>query len=398
VDLSIFIFLASGIFLGWSLGANHLANVFGTAIATRMVSFRAAAFICSVFVVLGAVVSGAGPTQTLGKLGAVDTLAGAFMVALAAGLSVFWMTRAGLPVSTTQAIIGGIVGWNLFSATATDAVALTKIMTSWAAGPVLAAFVAMGLYMLVQRLFRRSNVHLLRVDAYTRLGLIFAGALGAYSLGANNIANVVGVFLPVSPFNDLSVGGIINLSSAQQLFLLGGIAIAVGVYTYSQKVVHTVGADLLRLSPAAAFVVVMAHSLVLMAFTSQELESLLITLGVPTIPLVPISSSEVAVGAVIGIGLLQGGAGIRWRVLGKIGMGWVLTPVIAAFVSFGGLFFLQNVFQQEVYREAGYGVSGQARSARAIGEGPVLPGRDSVVPRAPAAAAHSQGTGKIGPP
>jgi PiT family inorganic phosphate transporter len=241
-------------------------------------------------------------------------------------------------------------------------------------------------------------VHLLRVDAYTRLGLIFAGALGAYSLGANNIANVVGVFLPVSPFNDLSVGGIINLSSAQQLFLLGGIAIAVGVYTYSQKVVHTVGADLLRLSPAAAFVVVMAHSLVLMAFTSQELESLLITLGVPTIPLVPISSSEVAVGAVIGIGLLQGGAGIRWRVLGKIGMGWVLTPVIAAFVSFGGLFFLQNVFQQEVYREAGYGVSGQARSARAIGEGPVLPGRDSVVPRAPAAAAHSQGTGKIGPP
>ena len=84
MDLSLFIFLASGMFLGWSLGANHLANVFGTAVGTRMVSFRSAAFICSVFVILGAVVSGAGPTQTLGKLGAVNTLAGAFMVALAA--------------------------------------------------------------------------------------------------------------------------------------------------------------------------------------------------------------------------------------------------------------------------------------------------------------------------
>ena len=355
MDLSIFIFLASGMFLGWSLGANHLANVFGTAVGTRMVSFRSAAFICSVFVILGAVVSGAGPTQTLGKLGAVNTLAGAFMVALAAGLSVFWMTKAGLPVSTTQAIVGGIVGWNLFSATATDPAALTKIMVSWAAGPVLAAFVAMGLYKLVQWLLHRSNVHLLRIDAWTRIGLIFAGAVGAYSLGANNIANVVGVFLPVVPFANMSVAGVFTLSAAQQLFLIGSIAIAVGVYTYSHKVVHTVGADLLKMSPAAAFVVVMAHSLVLMVFTSQELERLLIALGLPPIPLVPISSSEVAVGAVIGIGLLQGGAGIRWRVLGKIGAGWVLTPVIAAFVCFVGLFFLQNVFQQEVYREADAG-------------------------------------------
>ncbi len=349
MDLSVIVFLASGLFLGWALGANHLGNVFGTAIGTRMVSFHMAAFICSLFVVLGAVISGAGPSETLGKLGAVNELSGAFMVALAAALTMFWMTRLGLPVSTTQAIVGGIVGWNFFSSTATDATALTKIMLSWAAGPLIAALAAMALYKLVQGLMFRSRIHLLRVDAYTRAGLIFAGALGAYSLGANNIANVMGVFVPVTPFGGISLTQMLSLDAQQELFLLGGIAIAVGIYTYSRKVVNTVGENLLQMSPAAAFVVVMAHSLVLMIFSSQTLERWLSSAGLPTIPLVPVSSSEVVVGAVIGIGLLQGGRGIRWRVLGHISLGWVLTPIIAATVCFFGLFFLQNVFQQQVY-------------------------------------------------
>ncbi len=350
MDISVIVFLTSGFFLGWALGANHLGNVFGTAIGTRMVGFYTAAFTCSLFIVLGAVISGAGPAQTLGKLGAVNQLAGAFMVALAAALTMFWMTRLGLPVSTTQAIVGGIVGWNLFSATPTDSAMLSKIMLSWAAGPVIAALVAMALYKLVQHLLYRSRLHVLRIDAYTRIGLLCAGALGAYSLGANNIANVMGVFVPVVHARDLTLFGGFTLSASQQLFLLGGIAIAAGVYTYSRKVVDTVGANLLQMSPAAAFVVVTAHSLVLLIFSSQGLEGLLISLGLPSIPLVPISSSEVVVGAVIGIGFLQGGAGIRWRVLGHIAVGWVLTPVIAGVVSFIGLFFLQNVFQQTVFR------------------------------------------------
>ena len=60
-------------------------------------------------------ISGAGTTSTLGKLGAISALRGAFMTALSAALSVLAMTRAGLPVSTSQAIVGAIIGWNLFS-------------------------------------------------------------------------------------------------------------------------------------------------------------------------------------------------------------------------------------------------------------------------------------------
>ena len=103
------------------------------------------------------------------------------------------------------------------------------------------------------------------------------------------------------------------------------------------------------LSPIAAWVVVVSHSIVIFLFASQGLEAFLASNNLPTIPLVPISSSQAVVGAVMGIAIIKGGRGICWRVLGGIGLGWIVTPVIACIVCFIGLFF-QNVFNQEVYR------------------------------------------------
>jgi PiT family inorganic phosphate transporter len=139
--------------------------------------------------------------------------------------------------------------------------------------------------------------------------------------------------------------------------LLGAIAIAVGIFTYSKKVMLTVGQDLLPLSPVAAWVVVISHSIVLFLFASEGLEYLLANNGLPTIPLVPVSSSQAVIGAVVGIGLMRGGREIRWQVLANIGGGWITTPVISAVVCFIALFFLQNVFNQQVYREVRYELS-----------------------------------------
>ncbi len=384
MDLTILFFLSSGLFLGWSLGANDAANVFGTAVGTRMVRFGTAAVICSVFVILGAVLSGSGAAHTLGKLGAINALGGSFMAAGAAALAVFAMTKAGLPVSTTQAIVGAIIGWNLFTGTSTDATTLITILSTWIICPLLAAGIAAALFKLTTKIIRRSKPHLLRQDAYTRLGLILAGAFGAYSLGANNIANVMGVFVPVSPFTEFEVMGFGTFSSVQQLFLLGALAIAVGVITYSKRVMLTVGGRLLPMSPVAAWVVVVAHSVVLFVFSSQELESLLANAGLPTIPLVPVSSSQAVVGAVLGIGLLRGGRTIRWRMLGRIGLGWIATPAIAGVVCFVGLFFLQNVFNQEIYRPVGaplqvtelveqeQGMIAGATEVPVVGRGPLI--------------------------
>ena len=344
-------FLSSGLFLGWSLGANDASNVFGTAVATRMIRFRTAAICCAIFIILGAVISGSGTSETLGKLGAINAIAGAFIVALAAGASVYLMTKAGYPVSTSQAIVGAIIGWNLFSGSPTDYRSLTKIVLTWVACPLLSAVISIILYKLLKTCIRIFKPHMFHLDALTRYGLLIVGAFGSYSLGANNIANVMGVFVPVAPFSDIALFEWLVLSPAQQLFFIGGLAIAVGVLTYSRKVMMTVGEGIMKLSPVAAFVVVSAHSLVLFFFSSQGLEQFLTSHGLPAIPLVPVSSSQAIVGAVMGVGLLTDIRSVRWRVLGGISSGWVVTPVIAGLMCFISLFFFQNVFNQQTYRQ-----------------------------------------------
>ena len=342
-------FLSSGLFLGWSLGANDASNVFGTAVGTRMVRFRTAAICCSVFVILGAVISGAGASHTLGKLGAVNAVAGAFVVAFAAAVSVYLMTLAKYPVSTSQAIVGAIIGWNCFSGSQTDYNALVKIVTTWVACPLLSAVIAVVLYKSIDLILRVWKVPIFTLDRVTRNGLLLAGIFGSFSLGANNIANVVGVFLPVSPFQDMLLFGTITFCAAQQLFFVGAVAIAVGVFTYSKRVMDTVGNGIFRMSPIMAFVAVWSHSIVLFLFASQHLEKFLLSHGLPALPLVPVSSSQAIVGAVIGMGLLKGGRGIRWKVVGGITGGWIITPIIAGVVSFICLFFAQNVFLQTVF-------------------------------------------------
>ena len=341
----ILFFLSSGLFLGWSLGANDAANVFGSAVGSKMVSFRKAVVVLSIF---GAVFQGTGASHTLGELGAVDAIAGAFTVALAAAITVFVMTKYNLPVSTSQAIVGAIIGWNLFSGNQTDYSSLTKIVSTWVLCPLLSAGFAIVLYMLVKFIINKSKIHLFRLDKYLRIGLLLVGAFGSFSLGANNIANVMGVFVTAAaPEKSIDLGLFI-LSGTQQLFLIGGLAIAIGAITYSKRIMQTVGNNILELSSESALVVVLAHALVLFVFSSQSLQSFLISLGLPTIPLVPVSSSQAIVGAILGVGLLKQAREIKFNVIGGIATGWITTPILAGLISFFALFFVSNVFNLEV--------------------------------------------------
>ncbi|MBF0098710.1 MAG: inorganic phosphate transporter, partial [Magnetococcales bacterium] len=357
MELGVLVFLSSGLFLGWSLGANDAANVFGTAVGTRMIKFSTAALIVSVFCILGAIISGAGAAHTLSKLGDINALGGAFVAAFSAAAVVAWLTVLGLPVSTTQAIVGAIIGWNFFTGMATDFTIFKTIIGTWFISPVLTAFFSYFMYKGVMWFLNKQKLHIVRLDALTRLALLVAGVLGAYSLGANNIANVMGVFIGANPFRDFSVGDMFTFSGLQQLFLLGGLAISAGVYTYGKRVMMTVGDSIAPLTPVGAFVVVIATSLVLFLFASEDLEFILATLGLPTIPLVPVSSSQAVVGGVIGIGLIKNSRNIRWGVIGRIVWAWIQTPIVSAVFSFMMLFFMQNLFGQTVFEAVEFQVT-----------------------------------------
>lgn len=349
MDLSYFIFLSSGLFLGWSLGANDAANIFGTAVGTKMLRFRTAAVIASIFIILGAVYGGSGASETLSDLGSVNALAGAFMVALAAAITVYWMVSLSLPVSTSQAIVGSIVGWNLYCGQPTQYEVLGQIVSTWVICPILSGILAIFFFTLIRRMLKRSKTHILRRDWYTRVGLVLVGAFGSYALGANNIANVMGVFVDSNPFHGVNFFHGLSLDNTQILFLIGGIAISVGVFTYSRKVMKTIGTNLMSMSPIVAWIAVFSQAIVLFLFASQGLKNWLESYGLPSLPLVPVSSSQAVIGAVIGIGIAKGGHDIHWPLLGRVALGWITTPLISALICFISLFFLENVFNQTVY-------------------------------------------------
>jgi len=111
----------------------------------------------------------------------------------------------------------------------------------------------------------------------------------------------------------------------------------------------TVGSDILPLSPVAAWVAVISHSIVLFMFASRGLEAFLKGAGLPTTPLVLVSSFQAVVGAVIGIGPLKWGKEIQWQITGRISAGWIATPLASELVCYIILFFTQNVFLTDVY-------------------------------------------------
>lgn len=342
------LYLVSGLFLGWSLGSNDAANVFGTAVTTGMIRFRTAVICAAVFIILGAFFSGSGTSQTLEQLGAVNALPGAFVVALAAAISIYSMVTIKYPVSTSQAIVGAIIGWNIFAGYATNMQVLFKIALTWVLCPVLAALLAMLFYKLTVLSIKLLRPTLLGLDRNLRTGLIIVGIFGSYALGANNVANVVGVFIPSTSWDPVYIPLLGKVSGDSQLFLLGGIAIALGVLTYSRRVMDTVGKGIMPLTPVAAFVAVLAHSAVLFIFASKSLSAFVVSLGLPAIPLVPVSSTQAIIGAVVGIGLLRGSHAICWRMIAKIASGWVVTPVLACLICLFLLFVVQNMFGQMV--------------------------------------------------
>ena len=353
----VWFFLTSGLFLGWSLGANDAANIFGTAVSTRMLKFKVAAGIACVFIIIGAMVDGAGATHTLGVLGDVNALAGSFTVALAAALSVTILIRRGLPVSVSQAIVGAIIGWNIFTSSPTDIKSLINIIITWIINPALACGFTFLIFNGLKYIVAKSKIHMLELDIYTRFGLIIVAAFGSYSLGANNVSKVIGVFITSSPFKDMVFFNYFQISGITQLYLVGALSMALGVITYSHKTISTIGSQIYKLTPLSAFACILGASITLFMFSSEGLSRIINSIGLPAIPLVPVSITQSMVGAVTGIGLAKGGRYINYKIIGKIALGWLITPISAALICLVSLFFVQNVFQQRVVNPISFEVT-----------------------------------------
>ncbi len=296
--------LLGGVFLGWSLGANDASNVFGSAVASRMLKFWTAAVLASVFVLLGALLQGQAGIETLKGL-TQFTLEQAVVSSVAAATTVTIMTILGFPVSTSQAVVGAILGIGILNQQLNLA-GLGKVVACWFGTPVGAVVIAVIIYRVLAAFYNNLKINLFQSDTLIRLSLIVAGSYGSYALGANNVANVTAVFVGA---------GHLSVFSAA---LIGGLSIGLGILTFSKRVMETVGKKLVRLDPFSALVVLLAEAITVHIFTF---------IGVP------VSTSQAVIGAVLGVGIIKGISTVSGRTLVNILIAWLLTPAVAGFIA-----------------------------------------------------------------
>jgi PiT family inorganic phosphate transporter len=297
--------LIGAVFLGWGLGSNDSANVFATGVAANVVKYRTAIIVISVFVVLGALTEGHKAMSTVGEMSRLSPMA-AFIATLAAGLTVSGFSYLSLPVSTSQAIIGAVLGIGMISGIH-DFSRLYKVIACWVLTPIGGSVFAYILHQVLGKILEKTLRNLRLRTMFIRVSVILAGCYGSYSLGANNVANVTGAYVGtgvLTPFFGV---------------LLGSFSIASGVLTYSRKVMDTVGKKIVRLDGFSAFVSTLSAGMTVHLFTQ---------IGVP------VSSSQAIVGSVTGVGLVKGVRTVSKRTLVEIAIGWVCTPLSCGMIAY----------------------------------------------------------------
>jgi PiT family inorganic phosphate transporter len=297
--------LISGLYLGWGLGANDAANVFGTGVASGVIKYRAAVVLTAVFVLVGAYAQGARGMYTVGGLAEID-IRTAFIASLAAGVTINVLTFLALPVSTSQAIVGSLLAVGVMGS-GVQVTILVKILLSWVLSPIGAAFISYSLYRLLGSLLEARVKNVRIWSRVMRIGFYLVGIYGAYALGANNVANTTGVFFKA------------GMISAKMAAVIGGLSIGLGVLTYSKRVMSTVGRGITQMSEFAALIAVLGQDITVHIFA---------WIGVP------VSTSQAIVGAVIGVGFVKSSRAINLKVVAKIMLGWLSTPAAAFLITF----------------------------------------------------------------
>ena len=301
--------LGASAYVGWNIGANDTANCIGTAVGCGLLTFKKAVILVAVFAILGAMLQGHHVMHTIGK-GIVKTDLNYLAVCVALICSGFFVTLATffrIPTSTSQAIVGGVVGIGLAVGAEVDFSKFILIAESWIICPVLVMLLAFGLMHLVRFVVNKFETgSLLFQHAFGWLAIISACYV-AYSMGTNNAGNAVG---PVAN---------LNIFPPQVLLLIGGLSIAVGAFTYGRKVADTVGKGITPLDIPSAFVAQISSAFGMHLFSMFG---------------IPVSTSSAIVGAVVGVGLVKGARAISLKTILTILIGWVLTPTLAGAVSY----------------------------------------------------------------
>ena len=198
---------------------------------------------------------------------------------------------------------------------------------------ILSLILTMVSYFLISKIdiYPRENVHdqFKQVEKIFGILMIFSASAMAFAHGSNDVANGIGPMAAVISIVDS--GGEVAQKSDLPIWILlvGGLGIVIGLSTLGYRVMLTIGTKITELVPTRGF--------------SAELAAAA-TVVIASRTGIPVSTTQIAVGAVMGVGLARGIGALDLRVIGGIMMSWVITLPVGAILSIFFFFFFRGIF------------------------------------------------------
>jgi PiT family inorganic phosphate transporter len=307
--------IGAAIVFDFTNGWNDSANAIATVVSTRVLSPFAAVALAAVLNFAGAL-SGQEVAKTISReildpeaLRAAGEVTGLLVLLsslLAAAVWITIATRAGMPISGSHSLLGGMVGAGLAlgGASTLEGDGIRKVLLSLLFSPVfglLFGFMIMGA---VQWTFRKVNSH--RVNVLFGKLQILSCSWMAFEHGGNDAQKAMGAIvaaLVAAGFQD-------DFHVPLWVIIACGAAMAAGTAAGGWKVIKTVGLGLLKLKPVHGFAAETAASAVLMVAKTQGL---------------PVSTTHTITTSIMGVGATQRLSAVRWGIGKKIVVAWIVT-------------------------------------------------------------------------
>ncbi|MGE5098168.1 MAG: anion permease [Betaproteobacteria bacterium] len=308
--------LAMAVVYDFVNGFQDSANIVATMIASQAMSARGALLFAAAGALAGPFVIGIAVARTVGSE-VVSPQAVTLAVALAAlGAATLWNLSAwwlGIPVSSSHALIGGIIGAGLSDggAGAVQAAGVAKVAVSLVISPLAGFAAALVVMHLLLRLLRdatpHANIGLMRGQIVTAAGLALAN-------GANDAQKTVGLIA----LGLLLMGYTSTFTVPWWSIALSATALACGTAVGGGRIVRTLGSRFYHVRPIHAF--------------ASQASSALVML-VASIFGGPVSSTQVVSLSIVGAGAAERRSKVRWALLAEIAVAWLLTVPVSALLA-----------------------------------------------------------------
>ncbi|WOQ68656.1 anion permease [Microbacterium limosum] len=320
--LVIVLVIGLALFFDFTNGFHDTANAMATPIATGALKPKVAVLLAAVLNLVGAFLSTEVARTISGGMIREDEISGAvFPAIIFAGLigAITWNMLTwllGLPSSSSHALFGGLIGATLVGvgvAAIDFGVVMSKVILPAVIAPVTAGLIAFSVTKIAYALTRRYDG---KPDGRSgfRWGQIFTSSLVALAHGTNDAQKTMGVITLAL----LAVGWQSDPDPQLWVIVACAVTIALGTYMGGWRIIRTLGKGLTDVKPAQGFAAETSTASTILASSA---------LGFA------LSTTQVASGSVIGSGLGRRGSTVRWRTVGRIAIGWVLTLPAAGFVG-----------------------------------------------------------------